>query len=469
MLNNTIKYFLLFIATTYLSFGQAPLGELTSFEIIPGGDTLKIDRKYSNWWYGIHGGMQLNNYFGDLFAPTLNQPNNPFNKFIHYESGNGGGYFIGGLLEWKPRGEKWTGMLGVNFLDNREILSSVLNPSSDTSNNISSTHKQISINPSVKYFLPVEGLHVSAGLLVEMLLSNKGFYNLKYINTGQVAHEYNVDFKEPAFGVGVNVGIGFDFFIADLNRRTRILLTPFADINIRSAVISNDGSSFKSTFVRFGFAVKFGNDDIKIDTLFYNPAYEVPPQYFASVRKEQVLFTSNLAIADLPAGYIDYVKNSEVNAEIGEVIVQKRDSSTNIAAELPKSKEPELAKAETLPLKKEIVIKKGEKTLLTYPTSPTVNATNEIKTYLDRVVTYMQQNPSARVIVIGHSDSRGSLEQNNTRARARAKDVEKYLLSKNIPLGRIIASWQGSLISVAPNDTEAGRRQNRRVEIIVED
>lgn len=465
----TIKYWFLFIFATVTAAAQAPLGEMRSFEIIPGGDTLRIDRKNGTWWYGVHGGFQLNNYFGSLYVPSSNQVNNPFNFFTKYNSGSGAGYFVGGLFEWKPPGEKFTGQLAVNFFDHREINGSVI-PYLDTSFNIKSKMSVVTIHPTVKYHLPVEGLNLSAGVIVDMQLKNEGFQNIQFVNTGKVVQEINTEFTEPVVGFGLSFGVSYDILIADYRNRSRLLISPFAEINLRSPVVSSNQSAFYATTARFGFALKFGNDDVIIDTLFYDPTFELPPQYFAAIKKPQVVFTADADFEVLPSAYIAYVEQSKVSGEIAEVKPQERDTSFTIAAELPRARKTETKKEEPVVAKaKDIEIKKGIAEKLTYPTSPAVRTTNEIRTYLDKVVEYLKAHPTARVIVIGHSDTRGTIEQNTTRSRERAKDVEKYLLSKGVPLGRIIASFQGSLYSVAPNDTEEGRRQNRRVEITIED
>lgn len=49
----------------------------------------------------------------------------------------------------------------------------------------------------------------------------------------------------------------------------------------------------------------------------------------------------------------------------------------------------------------------------------------------------------------------------------RALQVRTYLQKKGIPLRRLFASGKSSFSSIADNRTEAGRKRNRRVEIVV--
>ncbi|MBX3044541.1 MAG: OmpA family protein [Candidatus Kapabacteria bacterium] len=463
-------YILLFIICSPAVFSQAPLGELQYFNMLSGGDTLRVQRQYGTWWYGLQGGMVLNHYFGNLNVGTINQPNNPFNPLHTYETASGGGFFFGGVLEWKPPGEYWSGMLTLNFFDRRAITASIV-PYRDSSFDVNSTYNQITISPSVKYHLPVEGLHANIGMIFELMLNHEGAKNLKYVNTGKVQHEYLAEFTKPFGGLGVTLGFGYDFYVGDYKDKARFLLTPFADFNIRSSIVNDNDSYFYSTFARFGFQIKYGNDIVQLDTLWWDPTYDPPPYYIASTRNDEgVLYVSTMDDFEFPTARLDYIEVSQVSAEIAEVIPDKIDTAKSVAAELPKPK-PEPQKStqqDQIAKKREIVIRKGVTETFTYPTSPSIQTTGEIKSYLDKVAEYLAANPTARVIIIGHSDTRGNLEQNATRAMERAKNVEKYLLSVGVPQGSIIASWKGSLFSVAPNDTEEGRRQNRRVEILIE-
>ena len=69
--------------------------------------------------------------------------------------------------------------------------------------------------------------------------------------------------------------------------------------------------------------------------------------------------------------------------------------------------------------------------------------------------------------VIGHSDSTGSAEANRELARRRAAAVADYLAQRGVARGRIMVESRGDLEPIADNLTEAGRAQNRRVELVV--
>jgi len=83
---------------------------------------------------------------------------------------------------------------------------------------------------------------------------------------------------------------------------------------------------------------------------------------------------------------------------------------------------------------------------------------------LDRVVEYMTHRASARISISGHTDNVGNARRNQRLSEARAQAVRDYLVEHGIDGGRIEAVGYGDQRPTASNDTEAGRRQNRRIE-----
>ena len=67
----------------------------------------------------------------------------------------------------------------------------------------------------------------------------------------------------------------------------------------------------------------------------------------------------------------------------------------------------------------------------------------------------------------GFTDSTGSAQRNLGLSQRRAESVERYLVSKNVPLFRTSILGFGEASPVADNKTAGGRDQNRRVEITV--
>lgn len=86
------------------------------------------------------------------------------------------------------------------------------------------------------------------------------------------------------------------------------------------------------------------------------------------------------------------------------------------------------------------------------------------KSTLDRIAGGTGNN-GYMIELQGYTDSRGSEQYNIGLSQRRAESVERYLVSKNIPLYRISIVGLGKEDPVADNKNEQGRSQNRRVEV----
>lgn len=86
---------------------------------------------------------------------------------------------------------------------------------------------------------------------------------------------------------------------------------------------------------------------------------------------------------------------------------------------------------------------------------------------LNDVAKALQDQGFKKIVVEGHTDSRGSATQNLNLSRARAETVRAYLVSRGIPGDKTEAVGLGPNRPIADNETPEGRANNRRVEIIV--
>ncbi|WP_442591221.1 OmpA family protein [Pedobacter sp. AW31-3R] len=82
-----------------------------------------------------------------------------------------------------------------------------------------------------------------------------------------------------------------------------------------------------------------------------------------------------------------------------------------------------------------------------------------------RITSYLSTHPKALITVNGYASSDGSLEINQTVSQARANAFKEYLISKSVAEDRVVAIGKGIENPIASNDTNAGRKKNRRVEI----
>ena len=88
---------------------------------------------------------------------------------------------------------------------------------------------------------------------------------------------------------------------------------------------------------------------------------------------------------------------------------------------------------------------------------------------IDRLAQALKDNPNTRVMIEGHTDSVGGDEYNMALSERRAEAVADALRFRGVPADRYEAKGLGKDFPVASNDTQSGRQQNRRVEIVFSD
>jgi OmpA-OmpF porin, OOP family len=87
---------------------------------------------------------------------------------------------------------------------------------------------------------------------------------------------------------------------------------------------------------------------------------------------------------------------------------------------------------------------------------------------LSEMAKLLEENPALEVYVVGHTDNVGSIDANLGLSRDRAAAVVAALEQRfGSEKGRAIPAGVGSYAPVASNITEAGRAENRRVELVV--
>ncbi|MDY5028541.1 OmpA family protein, partial [Hallerella succinigenes] len=86
---------------------------------------------------------------------------------------------------------------------------------------------------------------------------------------------------------------------------------------------------------------------------------------------------------------------------------------------------------------------------------------------LDKTIAGLKKNAKAKVEIEGHTSSEGGEEYNQKLSEDRANSVRDYMISKGISKDRVTAIGYGYSRPKASNDTEEGRKQNRRIEVRV--
>jgi outer membrane protein OmpA-like peptidoglycan-associated protein len=174
--------------------------------------------------------------------------------------------------------------------------------------------------------------------------------------------------------------------------------------------------------------------------------------------------------------YKKFTKKIKKNAKKGEYDNLKKRDSTAVkkpAVKKPSAKKPPAA----LPIPVDTISQVAEPTVLksdslivlsefSFETnSATLRAEHFPK--LDSLVDFLLQYPTLVVKISGHTDNTGQEHHNMRLSANRAKVVAEFIISGGVDLRRVTFEGFGSSKPIASNETMAGRRQNRRVEIVV--
>lgn len=89
----------------------------------------------------------------------------------------------------------------------------------------------------------------------------------------------------------------------------------------------------------------------------------------------------------------------------------------------------------------------------------------QYQTVLDEVANTMAKNPTYKLQLSGHADSKGAQVHNQQLSEKRAQACFEYLRTKGVDATRIIFRGFGESLPAASNASEDGRQQNRRVEV----
>lgn len=92
---------------------------------------------------------------------------------------------------------------------------------------------------------------------------------------------------------------------------------------------------------------------------------------------------------------------------------------------------------------------------------------SEARTNLDNLASSLSNFGDSNLLLVGHTDSVGTTSYNQALSERRARAVAVYLMSRGIASTRLQTAGRGETEPIAPNTTDAGRQQNRRVEVAI--
>ena len=91
----------------------------------------------------------------------------------------------------------------------------------------------------------------------------------------------------------------------------------------------------------------------------------------------------------------------------------------------------------------------------------------EARTNLRNLASSLDKYPGSELLIVGHTDSVGTDTYNLGLSERRADAAASYLAAQGVTRSRIGARGLGETEPVAPNESEAGRGRNRRVEVAI--
>jgi outer membrane protein OmpA-like peptidoglycan-associated protein len=89
------------------------------------------------------------------------------------------------------------------------------------------------------------------------------------------------------------------------------------------------------------------------------------------------------------------------------------------------------------------------------------------RTNLQQLASSLEKYPNSDILIVGHTDSVGTDAYNLDLSQRRAMAASNLLQTLGVPASRLHAVGKGESEPIQPNDTEAGRAQNRRVEVAI--
>ena len=92
---------------------------------------------------------------------------------------------------------------------------------------------------------------------------------------------------------------------------------------------------------------------------------------------------------------------------------------------------------------------------------------SEARTNLSNLAASLDKYPGSELLIAGHTDSVGTEAYNLALSQRRAEAAASFLASKGVDRSRLSSRGLGETEPVAPNETDAGRSKNRRVEVAI--
>lgn len=289
---------------------------------------------------------------------------------------------------------------------------------------------------------------------------------LRDIQTNEIIGLYPNKSSDGTFNIKLNIPGQYSFTIlsdgyANVSEKVEILKAKGLKEVVKEVKLTKLSSEPKSEKVQ---EIKPGPDYLSEVTIFKGKTLDA---------SSKNVINATIIVTDIEKNEV--VSITESNSKSGEFLIPL-PSGRNYGLTISKpnylfySENINLPKGQPYQeLIKNIELNKiqvGEKILLNniFYEIESAKLKDESKTELDRLVELLKSNPIIRIEISSHTDNVGSAAKNDKLSFERAIAVVNYLVSKGIEKTRLEYKGLGFSKPVAPNDTEEGRRMNRRTE-----
>lgn len=285
------------------------------------------------------------------------------------------------------------------------------------------------------------------------------------------------------FSSNYHIGMGgYDIFYAKLDQETEKFHKPK---NIGTP-INTDKDEHGFIVSRDGDKAFYGSktDGKNLDIYTFELYEEARPKSVVFVNGE---IKNNLG--EVPDGAQVFLKNTKTNQEVEAVIDKESGEYVGVVTVdkdediMLTAKKKGFAFSSQLISSNEVVIGKPIKTEKVeikpievgeaYKINDINFATNsfelngKILLVLNEFIEFLNDNPTVKVAIHGHTDNIGDPAENMLLSENRAKAVYDYLLIEDIDASRLSFKGFGETKPIAKNDTDAGRAKNRRTEFVI--
>jgi outer membrane protein OmpA-like peptidoglycan-associated protein len=192
-----------------------------------------------------------------------------------------------------------------------------------------------------------------------------------------------------------------------------------------------------------------------------NTALEMAKRKAAEKRVEDLAKEKDKAVLDSREREIAKAK-AEAEARAREAEMRAREAE--MALEKARDLEKQLADLQAKQTDRGMVLTLGDVLFETGKANLLPGAMSTIT----KLAMFLKENPDKTLLIEGHTDSRGSDDYNMELSRNRAYSVRNALLDLGVDSKRMTTAGYGESKPIADNNSESGRQQNRRVEIVIQ-